>query len=103
MKPSIVCGSFPLSFLIFRIQQVDANNAFLNGVNIEDVYIRQPEGFIDSTKPIPMCKLSKSLYRLCKALRAWYDLLKQTLYDSGFYNSKMDSSIFPLHHKLGVI
>lgn len=46
------------------VRQVDVNNAFLNGILIEDVYMAQPVGFVDSTKPHHICKLNKALYAL---------------------------------------
>lgn len=61
------------------IRQVDGNNAFLNGDLTEDVYICQPEGFVDSQKPNHVCKLKRALYGLKNALRAWYDKLKNLL------------------------
>lgn len=61
------------------IKQVDGNNAFLNGDLTEDVYICQPEGFVDSQKPNHVCKLKRALYGLKNALRAWYDKLKNLL------------------------
>lgn len=41
------------------LRQVDVNNAFLNGILTEDVYMAQLEGFVDPTKPNHVCKLKR--------------------------------------------
>lgn len=44
------------------LKQVDVNNAFLNGVLVDDVYMAQLEGFVDPYKPQYICKLKKKKY-----------------------------------------
>lgn len=61
------------------IRQVDVNNTFLNGELTEDVYMCQPEGFVDLQRPNFVCKLKKALYGLKQAPRAWYEKLKECL------------------------
>lgn len=76
---------------------MDANNAVINKVLNEDIYMHQPEGFIDSTHPSYVYKLKKALYGLKQAPRAWYDRLKSSLVHWGFQASKFDTSLFIQH------
>nr|GFD08470.1 retrovirus-related Pol polyprotein from transposon TNT 1-94 [Tanacetum cinerariifolium] len=59
----------------FTVYQMDMKTAFLHGSLKEDVYVCQPEGFIDSYHPSHVYKLKKALYGLKQAPRAWYDEL----------------------------
>ena len=73
----------------WSIQQIDVNNAFLNGVLEEEVYMIQPPGFEAADRPLA-CKLNKALYGLKQAPRAWFDRLKSSLVLHGFKASKCD-------------
>jgi histone deacetylase 1/2 len=76
----------------WQLQQIDINNAFLNGILQEEVYMTQPSGFEASDKSL-VCKLHKSLYGLKQAPRAWYERLTQTLLNMGFVKSRCDPSL----------
>lgn len=78
------------------LRQLDVNNAFLQETLNEDVYVRQPLGFIDANQPNHVCKLRKALYGLKHAPRAWYLELKGYLVHAGFKNSMSDTSLFIL-------
>ncbi|GJS76104.1 retrovirus-related pol polyprotein from transposon TNT 1-94 [Tanacetum coccineum] len=68
----------------FPIYQMDVKMAFLNGPLKEEVYIAQPNGFIDPDHPEKVYHLRKALYGLKQALRAWYDELLKFLISKGF-------------------
>jgi hypothetical protein len=51
----------------FKLYEIDVKSAFLNGVILEEVYVRQPPGFKNPKYPDRVYKLSKALYRLKQA------------------------------------
>nr|GFC29972.1 retrovirus-related Pol polyprotein from transposon TNT 1-94 [Tanacetum cinerariifolium] len=63
----------------FTVFQIDVKTAFLHSSLKEDVYVCQPEGFIDADHPSHVYKLKKALYGLKQAPRAWYDELSKFL------------------------
>ncbi|GKC21464.1 retrovirus-related pol polyprotein from transposon TNT 1-94 [Tanacetum coccineum] len=48
------------------VYQMDVKIAFLNGILREEVYVSQPEGFVDQDNPNHVYKLKKSLYGLSR-------------------------------------
>ena len=76
------------------ILHVDCKNAFLNGTSDLEIYITQPEGFIDSRHPHKVLRLNKSLYGLKQAPRIWYLLLCEVIVGLGFEVLETDTSIY---------
>nr|GFA24942.1 retrovirus-related Pol polyprotein from transposon TNT 1-94 [Tanacetum cinerariifolium] len=63
--------------------QMDVKTAFLNGPLNEEVYVAQPDGFVDPDHPEKVYRLRKALYGLKQAPRAWYDELSKFLTSKG--------------------
>ncbi|GJX41556.1 retrovirus-related pol polyprotein from transposon TNT 1-94 [Tanacetum coccineum] len=68
----------------FPIYQMDVKTAFLNGPLKEEVYIAQPDRFVDPDHLEKVYHLRKALYGLKQAPRAWYDELLKFLISKGF-------------------
>nr|GEX32770.1 hypothetical protein [Tanacetum cinerariifolium] len=64
--------------------QMDVKTAFLNGPLKEEVYVAQPNGFVDPDHPEKVYRLRKALYGLKQALKAWYDELSKFMISKGF-------------------
>lgn len=79
-----------------EIHQMDVKTAFLNGDLDQDIYMKQPEGFVVAGKENLVCKLRKSLYGLKQASRAWYEKIHRTLLDMGFQVLSADTCVYQL-------
>ena len=55
----------------YEIWQMDVKTAFLNGFLKEELYMMQPEGFVNPKGVNKMCKLQRSIYGLVQASRSW--------------------------------
>ncbi|GKA55814.1 retrovirus-related pol polyprotein from transposon TNT 1-94 [Tanacetum coccineum] len=60
----------------------------------EEVYVSQPEGFVDPDHPTHVYRLKKALYGLKQAPRAWYDTLSRFLLDNKFSKGAVDPTLF---------
>ena len=73
---------------------MDVKYAFLNGILDEEVYIEQPECFVDPSKRDMVCKLHKPLYGLKQAPRARYERLHNYLIQIGFQRTNDNNSLY---------
>ncbi|KAK6160783.1 hypothetical protein DH2020_004164 [Rehmannia glutinosa] len=78
----------------FIVYQMDVKSAFLNGLLEEEIYVKQPPGFENFSRPNDVYKLKKALYGLKQAPRAWYDRLSSFLLQNGFTRGKVDTTLF---------
>ncbi|GJR62666.1 retrovirus-related pol polyprotein from transposon TNT 1-94 [Tanacetum coccineum] len=76
------------------VYQMDVKTAFLNGNLREEVYVSQPNGFVDPDNPNHVYKMKKALYGLKQAPRAWYDMLSSFLISQDFSKGSMDPTLF---------
>nr|GEY24885.1 hypothetical protein [Tanacetum cinerariifolium] len=72
------------AFYDYEIWKMDVKTAFLNGYHDEDIYVVQPEGFVDPNHPREVCKLQRSIYGLKKALRSWNKRFDEEIKRFGF-------------------
>ena len=56
----------------WSIRQLDVKNTFLHGNLTEEVYMKQPPGFVHSSFSKHVCKLKRAIYGLKEAPRAWF-------------------------------
>ncbi|GJW22679.1 retrovirus-related pol polyprotein from transposon TNT 1-94 [Tanacetum coccineum] len=82
----------------FLIYQMDVKKALLNSPLKEEVYVAQPEGFVDPDHPEKAYLLRKALYGLKQALRAWYDELSNFLMSKGFSKGTTDPTLFMIRY-----
>ena len=77
-----------------EIHQMDVKTAFLNGHIEHDIYMSQPDGFVDPDHPEYVCKLRKSLYGLKQSARCWNQTLDSFLTKNGYRRSDADNCIY---------
>ncbi|GKB17852.1 retrovirus-related pol polyprotein from transposon TNT 1-94 [Tanacetum coccineum] len=96
-------GSYS-EFLRLRCIQVFSNlsnrreTAFLNGPLKEEVYVAQPDGFVDPNHAEKVYRLRKTLYGLKQAPRARYDELLNFLMSKGFTKGTIDPTLFTIRY-----
>ncbi|GJX00710.1 retrovirus-related pol polyprotein from transposon TNT 1-94 [Tanacetum coccineum] len=78
------------------VYQMDVKTAFQNGNLREEVYVSQPDGFVDPDNANHMYKVNKDLYGLKQAPRAWYDMLSSFLISQDFSKGSVDPTLFIL-------
>nr|GEV43276.1 reverse transcriptase [Tanacetum cinerariifolium] len=76
------------------IGELKRPTAFLNGILREEVYVSQPNEFVDKDNLNHVYKLRKALYGLKQAPRAWYDLLLKFLLSQEFSKGIVDPTLF---------
>ena len=82
-----------------KLHQVDVTTAFLNGSLEEEVYMKQPEGFIEPGSENLVCRLKKSIYGLKQSPHCWNLALDSKLKEIGLSQSSHDPCIYYKNEK----
>jgi len=86
------------------IHQMDVKTAFLNGDLKEEVYMKQPEGFILFRNEEKVYKLIKFLYGLKQAPKQWHEKFDKVILLNGFHHNGADKCMyFKFSKDFGVI
>ena len=86
-----------------RVHQMDVVSAYLHGEMDTEVYIRQPDGFVNKDKPNQVHRLHKALYGLKQAGQLWNTHVNKYLLEIKFTRSQYDQCIYTKHDKDGDI
>ena len=79
------------------VHEMDVKTAFLNGELDEEIYMKQPDGFVVDGQEGKVCKLLKSLYGLKQAPKQWHEKFERTLTTSRFVINEADKCVY-YHH-----
>ena len=77
-----------------KLHQMDVSTAFLHGELTEEVYMRQPEGFIEPGNEHLVCRLRRSIYGLKQSPRCWNQALDNRLKEMGFRQTLSDPCLY---------
>ena len=73
---------------------MDVKTAFLNGFLKEELYMMQPEGFVDPKGTNKVCKLQQSMYGLVQASRSWNIRFDEVIKAYGFIQTFVEACIY---------
>ncbi|KAL8115939.1 hypothetical protein AgCh_022437 [Apium graveolens] len=82
------------AFHDYEIWQMDVKTAFLNGSLEADVYMTQPEGFVDPRNAGKVCKLRRSIYGLKKSSRRWNIRFDEIVTEYGFVQNEDEPCVY---------
>nr|GEV97328.1 zinc finger, CCHC-type [Tanacetum cinerariifolium] len=76
------------------IHQIDVKTTFLNGDLDEEIYMKQPRGFMMPRHESKVCKLKKSLYGLKQAPKQWHQKFDDVVLSNHFSLNQADKCVY---------
>ena len=73
---------------------MDVKTAFLNGDLEDEIYMKQPEGFVVKGQEHKVCKLVKSLYGFKQAPKQWHEKFDRIILEYGFRANEFDKCLY---------
>ena len=86
-----------VSLYDLELEQMDVKTTFLHGELEEEIYMKQPEGFIREGDEGKVCLLKKSLYGLKQSPRQWYKRFDSFMIKANFIRREYDSCVYYKH------
>ena len=83
-----------VNMLNLELHQLDVKTAYLNGKIDAEIYMKQPEGYIDKNRPNAVCKLKKGLYGLKQGAKCWNTEIDKFLSKTGYKRGTKDTCIY---------
>jgi hypothetical protein len=78
----------------YKIWKMDVKTAFLNGNIDEELYMMQPEGFVNPKDANKVCKLQRSIYGLKQASQSWNLRFDQVIKSFGFVSNCYKACVY---------
>ena len=78
----------------FEVEQMDVKTSFLHGDLEEEIYMKQPKGYVVKGKKELVCKMKKSMYGLKQSPSMWYQKFDTYMLGLGFTRRKEDHCVY---------
>ena len=79
--------------LNLKLWQIDFVGAYLNSLTKEDIYMKQPEGFVQPGLEDHVCKPVHTIYGTMQGVHDWYETLTATYDKLGYTTSRVDPCV----------
>ena len=96
-SPAAMLKSIRIMLVIaafYEIWQMDVKTAFLNMFLKEELYMMQPEGFVNPKDADKVCKLQRSIYGLVQASRSWNIRFDEVIKAFGFIQTYGEACVY---------